>query len=541
MTETSPRPDDPRILIVDDEEANVSLLERILSKAQYKNVRSTTDSKAAMPLFEEFKPDLVLLDLNMPAPTGFQILGSIARALPEDAYLPVLVLTADVSKETRTAALAAGAQDFLTKPLDQIEVILRIRNLLRTRVLHLALAEHRNRLETAVAERTSELRATVSRLHESQQQLIQQERLRALGVMAGGVVHDFNNVLSVILGFGELLLEEGQNSNWSAGAIDSAQSIVTAALDASEMINRLREFQRPSDRDDLQVPVQLGELLQQAITLTQPRWKTQSAGAGLVIKVEAELNDAPPVLGNPAELREVMTNLIFNAVDAMPSGGTITLRLASEGEHVLVEIADTGMGMTDEVKARCLEPYFTTKGEGGTGLGLAMVYGIIERHRGTLQVDSEVGRGTSFTIRLPAIAELPEQAAVEATRLYAGCSILLAEDQAPLRQLLVRHLARFCTHLDVAADGREALAKVRERPYDVLITDQAMPHATGEQVALVVKALHPQTKIILLTGFGAQSSSAPVGVDLVLGKPISPAMIESSILQVLNGSSELRV
>jgi len=142
-------------------------------------------------------------------------------------------------------------------------------------------------------------------------------------------------------------------------------------------------------------------VIEQTVSLTQPKWKTQARSSGRTIEVVTNLEDVPPVTGNPSELREALTNLIFNAVDAMPEGGTITLRSHSEDQAVLCEVSDTGTGMSEDVRTRCLEPFFSTKGDKGTGLGLSMVFGTIKRHNGTLDIESAVGRGSTFRIRFP--------------------------------------------------------------------------------------------------------------------------------------------
>jgi signal transduction histidine kinase len=250
------------------------------------------------------------------------------------------------------------------------------------------------RLEEALAE----LRAT-------QEEITRQERLRALGQMASGIAHDFNNTLSLILGYTQMLLAGSIDPQDRQKVTRALQVIDMAARDAARGVGRLREFYRPREKGEAFLPVNLNEVVGQTTSLTQPRWMTQAQADGLAIHVETALGDIPPVLGNEAALREMLTNLIFNAVDAMPEGGTITIRTRAEGERVLLEVSDTGTGMTEETRQRCLDPFFTTKGERGTGLGLAMVDGITRRHEGTIEVKSELGCGTSVTVRLPVSRE----------------------------------------------------------------------------------------------------------------------------------------
>lgn len=392
-----------RILIIDDEEANVRLLERILTHANYENFITVTDAREVVAVFEDFQPDLVLTDWLMPHLDGLAVLRQLNTLMASDDYLPILVLTADVTERTKQRALTAGATDFLTKPFDQTEVLLRIRNLLRARLAHLRIQEQNAALEASVRERTHELERTLVELRATQQQVIQQERLAALGTMAGGIAHDFNNSLCAILGFTELLIRDSEHGLTQAAAAAPLATILTAAEDAAKIVQRLREFHRRDEINPVRSPVHLNTLVEQAVTLAQPKWQTQASEAGAEIQVSVEPGEIPAVAGDATELREALANLIFNAVDAMPRGGVITLRTRVEGNDVLLEVRDTGVGMSEEVRRRCLEPFFTTKGPHGTGLGLAMVFGILQRHSGTVEIESVPNCGTTLTLRLPAM------------------------------------------------------------------------------------------------------------------------------------------
>jgi CheY-like chemotaxis protein/anti-sigma regulatory factor (Ser/Thr protein kinase) len=269
--------------------------------------------------------------------------------------------------------------------------------------------------------------------------------------------------------------------------------------------------------------VSLGALVEEAIALTEPKWKNQAQGEGRTIRVETSLPAIAPIAGEPAELREALTNLIFNAADALPDGGTIRIEARDEGEWVALEVRDTGTGMTEEARRRCLEPFFTTKGEQGTGLGLAMTYGIVQRHLGTIAIESAPGRGTAVTIRLPARAE-PTADAASAPPPPARLRVLAAEDEPAVRELIAAYLAADGHVVELAPDGRAALEKLREDGFDLVITDRSMPGMSGDQLAAAVKQVNPATPVILLTGFGDLMESAgerPPGVDLVVGKPVT--------------------
>ncbi|MDB6150952.1 MAG: protein of unknown function, putative Histidine kinase [Chthoniobacter sp.] len=526
-----------KILIIDDHQENVRLLERVLEIVGILDCKGITDSREAMQAFRDFEPDLILLDLSMPHLNGFQILELLTAAIPADSYLPILILTADATEPTKRQALSSGARDFITKPFNNAEVILRVKNLLETRRLHLQLREHNESLEAAVSQRTIELEKAVADLQAAQQHTIQQERLRALGTMASGVAHDFNNSLSIIVGFGEFVLRDCERYDVMKNAAEQMRMVLIAAEDASKIVNRLKEFNRPED-GELRQSVDLAGLVEKALRLTKPRWETQAMGRGITIRPRLELARTPVIDGDPSELRELMTNLIFNAVDAMPEGGILTCRTRLEGELILLQVSDTGIGMSEEVRQRCLEPFFTTKGEGGTGLGLAMVYGIVQRHRGTMDIQSVPGGGTTFSFRFPAGAPTAPGAESVDIGVEQSLRILVVDDQKVIREILVEYLSADLHVVETASNGAEALAQLDANVYDIVITDQAMPGMAGDQLAATLKKKAPQTRTILLTGFGA-SEGEPMreGIDLVIAKPVSQRTLRRALSKVMRTGS----
>jgi PAS domain S-box-containing protein len=272
-------------------------------------------------------------------------------------------------------------------------------------------------LESEISERRSaevQLRETNQRLQKALEELpathqhvIQQERLSALGKMAGGVAHDFNNALIPILGYAELLIERSELLDDRAVALKYLRLIRTAARDATVVVSRLREFYRQRDETEIFEPVDLLEALTEAISMTQPRWHDEALAKGCHITVEREFRPVQMIACHGGEIREVVTNLIFNSVDALPQGGRIVVRAYSQGQNAVFEVQDDGIGMTEEVSARCMEPFVTTKGERGTGLGLAMVYGIVQRHHGRVEIESKPGEGALVRVRLPLRTAFP--------------------------------------------------------------------------------------------------------------------------------------
>ena len=468
----------------------------------------------------------------MPHLDGFAIMHQLAQIIPHDTFLPVLVLTADATGETKRKALSAGASDLITKPFNSSEVFMRIRNLLQIRFLHLELQAQNQTLEAKVEDRTRELR-------ESQHQVVAQERLRAFGEMAGGIVHDFNNALMSVIGYSEMLLNDDEMLRDVKTAREFLTIMNTAGQDASLVISRLRDFYRPREASDVFSRVDLNEVIEQAVPLTQPKWKGQALSDGRTITVELDLAKLPPISGIAAELREVATNLIFNAVDAMPAGGTISLRSSAEPGHAVLEVTDTGLGMTPEVRQRCLEPFFTTKGESGTGLGLSMVFGIIQRHEGSVEIESTLGRGTTFRIRLPATSEGPGELEDVTAMIERSLRVLVVDDEPVTRGVLKAFLTSDGHSVVTAVNAGEAIGQLAGANFDLLITDHAMPGMNGVQLAATVRETRAGHPVILVTGFAAGSMGGdeePANVDFVMRKPVSRRDLRQALFSVMGSS-----
>ena len=531
-----------RVLIVDDEPSNIRLLERVLEMYGGAAVKSTTDSRQALPLYFEFRPDLVLLDLHMPHLDGYAVIAQLKAAVPADDYLPILVLTADVTIDTKRRALKAGAKDLVTKPLDNFEVVLRMNNLLENRFLHLELQKQNLGLEQQVRERTARLEELLAELRSTQETVVKQERLSALGMMAGGIAHDFNNALTMVLGYGELLVPY-MLQNGPEREIAYLRHMIDAAQDATHVVSRLREFYRPATCNDVRVPVDLNEIVQQAVSLTAPKWKGKARMDGVQIEMLTNLQASEAVAGNAAELREVLMNLIFNAVDAMPRGGKIVVSTGREGDYSTIAVSDSGTGMSEDDRARCLEPFFTTKGERGTGLGLSVVYGIIQRHGGRIDIQSEVGRGTTFAISLPlATHETHAYEAPQEMGVSRALRILVADDQEVICELIAEYLRADGHTVEIACDGTDARAKFDPQRFDLVVTDQSMPGMSGEQLAGEINDVAPGMPVILLTGFGdemQERGTLPVGISLIVGKPVSAANLRRAVL-IASGAEEVQ-
>jgi len=533
MTEQTLR--QARIIVLDDDVATLCLLKGVLGRLGFANVEALSHPRGFVEQFKRCRPDLVITDLVMPEIDGFEIIEFVRSQEPAEVSLPVLVLTANHSAQSRRRALAAGATDILTKPFDPSELLMRIRNVLRTRFLHAALVDQNSVLEQMVARRTSDLEKALSELKDSQRAMVQQERFRAFGEMAGGVVHDFNNALMTVIGYSELLIADPMAMADPDQVKDYLSAINTAGRDASHVVSRLRDFYRPREQGEQFEVLQINKILEEAAKLTRPKWKIQTQNLGRQVNMQFHLERVGPVLGNASELREAIMNLVFNAVDAMPVGGSITLRSRQLGQQVEFAVEDSGNGMTPEVRQRCLEPFFTTKGDHGTGLGLPMVFGVVKRHDGHIDIQSTPGRGTKVIVRLPVHDEVgvaPQQ--VVAIPVLRPLNVLVVDDEPSTLDIVSRYLVGDGHNVTSVSNGPEAVWQFQQRKYDLLLTDQGMPGMSGIQLARYIRDLRQGQPIILLTGFSFDTEHLPPEIDQVVRKPIAPERLRDAMVRVVN-------
>ncbi len=379
----------------------------------------------------------------------------------------------------------------------------------------------------------------ISSQKEAQKIAIQQENLRSLGQMASGIAHDFNNLLAPILGFSELLLNMPSEGRDDRKLVTFLEKIKVAAQDGAAVVGRLREFYSSQDQDHGTLSdVDLETLATQVSDLTQHRWKTQAEARGVQIKYISKIRSRRRIHGNEPELRQALSNLVINSADAIESDGTITLAITDQDENVKIQISDTGKGMPEEIRSQCLNPFYTTKGNLGTGLGLSIVTGVVKRHGGEIEVDSEEGVGTTITITLPAVeasSENVEEPLPAASAPSDALRILLVDDEAVLLEVTSELLGSGGHDVDKFESAEAALDAFRKSSYDLVITDRAMPNMSGEQLASAIKAINPETPVIMATGFGEtadDSGNAKSPVDLVLAKPVPLDLLNKKLLEL---------
>jgi signal transduction histidine kinase/CheY-like chemotaxis protein/HAMP domain-containing protein len=392
---------------------------------------------------------------------------------------------------------------------------------------HVALAAHQARLHENLENAYNELRRT-------QATVLQQERLKALGQMASGIAHDVNNALSPVVGFSDLILKNAHGLDENVKKY--LKYIRTAGEDIAHIVTRLREFYRTREDTDSLQAVDLNHIIEQTLEMTRPRWRDIPQSHGITIEILTELaKDLPVLPGIESEIREALTNLVLNAVDAMPKGGQIGIRtrieLAPAGEphaqRIVIEVKDSGVGMNEETRKRCLEPFFSTKGKRGTGLGLAMVYGVVKRHEGTIDIETEPEKGSTFRLLFPVRPTAQKETSDQTGLPIQSLRILCIDDEPLLRELIKEILEREGHDVHVSESGQSGLdefrfAREQKKPFDVVITDLGMPYIDGRQVARAVKQESPSTPVVMLTGWGTfikEDGSAPEQVDGIISKP----------------------
>jgi signal transduction histidine kinase/ActR/RegA family two-component response regulator len=405
---------------------------------------------------------------------------------------------------------------------------------------HVALASHEARLHGALQQAYDDLR-------QSQHAVLQQERLRALGQMASGIAHDINNAISPVSLYTESLLE--REPNLSERARGYLTTIQRAIEDVARTVSRMKEFYRERDSQLTLERVQINRAVQQVVELTRPRWSDLPQAGGAMVELQTDLMDLmPDIMGAEHEIRDALTNLIFNAVDAMPTGGTLSVRtrkaMAGGEARAVIEVVDTGVGMDEDTRRRCLEPFYTTKGERGSGLGLAMVYGMIQRHSAELEIESASGQGTTVRLSFPAYNSLVIAApkAANAAVVKRRLRILLVDDDPLLIKSLQDTLqedGHFITATHGGREGIEAFAAAAQRgeAFDIVVTDLGMPYVDGRKVATSVKGVSPTTPVILLTGWGQRliaTNDAPAHVDKVLAKPPRLHDLRAALVELIS-------
>ena len=393
----------------------------------------------------------------------------------------------------------------------------------------------RRNLEEANAGLFAQLKSAYEELKDTQDQLIQSEKLRAVGEIAGGVAHDFNNTLGIILGNIQLLLRTVDDPKM----LSRLQAMEQAALDGAETIRRIQEFTRIQP-DEPVGAVDLSLLVESVVEVMKPSWESSMHARDSRVDIEFDLAEDTLAAGIAPEIREVLANILLNAVQAMPDGGTIRISTGGSDPLALVRVQDTGIGMSEDVRSRVFDPFFTTKGVEGTGLGMSVAYGIVKRHGGRIAVESELGKGTSVTVFLPAASEALSEKSIEqkSPKAVLPARILVVEDEEMFAKVFVEMLSEYGHIVCTARSGSDAIKQFRDEPFDLVFTDLGMPEMSGWQVAKSIKDMKPSTPVVLLTGWGAKVDEGQLAasqIDMILSKPVKMEELSSIISTALAG------
>ena len=363
-------------------------------------------------------------------------------------------------------------------------------------------------------------------------------RMEMLGRMSMGVAHDFNNLLTTILGHAELLRSDLAGLDGADEPIAHLGTLERAANDGAALVRKIQQYIR-NEKQERAEPVALHEIAAEVLTLTRPYWHNEPRRRGIAIQVRRDLRPVPPILGTPTELREVLVNLVLNAVQAMPAGGTLALTTRRRDVRAAeVTVSDTGVGMTVSVRRRIFEPLYTTKGSGGTGMGLTMSQGIVQEHNGRIEVESAPGRGTVFRLVFPFATDDPAPVTPrKAAPAAAGGGLrLLVVDDEPMVRTVTTKLLRLRGHEVEEADGGPAALDVLAEgpPFDVVVTDLSMPEMSGRELAAVIRTRHAGLPVLLLTG-DTDADADGGDVAAVVKKPFQLDALDAAIRHAVEG------
>ena len=356
----------------------------------------------------------------------------------------------------------------------------------------------------------------------------QSKKLAALGQISSGVAHDFNNVLTGVLGRVQILKKQTNDER----ILKNLSMIELAAQDGSATVKRMQDFARLRT-DEKFIPLDVKEIVEEVLALTRPKWRDNAEMRGIIIEPVVEIDEQLYVFGDASDLKGAFTNLIFNAVDAMPEGGVLTIRAEKKADKIVIEFEDTGIGMTDDTIERIYDPFFSTKGVKGTGLGMSEVYGVIKRHRGAIETKSKVGKGSTVIISMPSVKKgvSAEETGDILDRFES--KILIIDDEEYILDMLEELLENQGHKVTTSSSTDNGLKLFKNSNFDIVITDLGMPDMSGWEVAERIKKMNRAVSVILLTGWALNLEAEKIkenGVDFTLQKPFSENDLYDMIL-----------
>jgi signal transduction histidine kinase/CheY-like chemotaxis protein len=374
----------------------------------------------------------------------------------------------------------------------------------------------------------------VTKSRELEEKSAQLKKLSALGQISSGVAHDFNNVLTVVLGRIQLLKKQIKDPL----ILNSLDMIEKSALDGASKVRKIQEFSRPKE-GRLDEVIDLNKLIQEVVEITRPKWDIAAKIRGILIEPILDLEKNLFIYGDSSDLRNAFTNIIFNAVDAMPEGGVLSIKSHYQNNQVTVEFMDTGIGMTEEVQEKIFDPFFSTKGVLGTGLGMSEVWGIIKRHNGRIVINSHIGKGTTIRLFLT-LAEKPvDQDISQVSQQIAPCNILVVDDEEYILEIMKELLTELGHTVTTFSSAPKALEHFRKNAFDIVLTDLGMPEMNGLEMAAKLKEIKPDTLVIMMSGWGLNldEKSTTNIVDYIINKPFS---VEKIIFIISESTAKIK-
>jgi signal transduction histidine kinase len=520
----------PRILIVDDDAMILDSLRALLRHKGY-DIFTTASAREALSVLKKDIYDVALLDIMMPEMTGFELLDSLDRANLSTMFM---IMTGDASMDYAIEAIRKMANDYIRKPFEPDELLMRVEMVLKQKQVR----DERKKVE---AEKKS-----------LEKQLLHSQKMETIGTLAGGIAHDFNNMLGIIIGSAELALESILPNDQVGKYLNK---ILTASGRAEEMVNRLLSFSRLADSE--KKPVNFMNILDESLKLLRSSLPSN-------VEIRRDLPDTDcSIMANSTQMNQVIINLCNNAAHAMDkNGGILELRLDNvmldedqtsygnleTGKYIKLTVADNGHGIDSQIIDRIFDPYFTTKEPGkGTGMGLAMVHGIVKNHDGTIRVSSEVGKGTKFEILFPVIeADVVDASVPLKTASPKGKErILFVDDEELISDTMRLVMEQLGYRVNAFSKSDLALQEFLARPfdYDLIITDMIMPDMTGDVLAKKIREVRNDIPIIMSTGYNEKidtDSARELGIMEIMVKPVRMNTLAKTIREVLDSCKEDR-
>ncbi len=477
------------ILVVDDNKELCDSIKEYLEHEGYA-IGCANSGNDAISMVHSIGYDIALVDIGLPDIQGSDLVVKLAEISPSTDFIHI---TAHATLDSAIEAVRhEQVVSYETKPLDMNHLLALLNQIMK-----------RKKMEEA---------------------LLQSDKLKSIGTISAGISHEFNNILAVISGNVQLMMRAYKDNGELVNALNI---IMKATNDGAEISNKMYDFAKTEVDIKEYVTDDVGVLIQQSIEFTMPRWKNMAQANGISYHIDIDgIRGESEVRCNSTEIREAFVNIINNALDAMPEGGKISFSTLNKDGHVFIKVTDTGKGMIEDVREKVFDPFFTTRRPEGTGLGMSIVYSILSRHNGKINVKSEIGKGSTFTLQLPIYTRADAKIKIPETELVPksnnGLHILVVDDEEPICDVLDKFLSKEGHMVRTVDNGAEAIILAGVSNYDLVLCDMVMPEVFGYDVIRALNDLERRPKIGIITGWGEKLKPIEdenIKVDFILKKP----------------------